>query len=58
MAANKSYMKVNELAEFLDVSDKTIYKLIKKGELSCLRIGTSIRFEKSYIENWCKNKTS
>jgi excisionase family DNA binding protein len=58
MGLNKSYMKVNELAEFLDISENTIYRLIKKGELSCLRIGTAIRFEKSYIENWCKNKTS
>jgi excisionase family DNA binding protein len=58
MKNNTKHMKVSELAEYLSISENTIYRLINNGELRCLRIGRAIRFEKSYIENWCRNRTS
>ena len=29
-------LSVSEFAELIDVSDRTVYNLIKRGELSCL----------------------
>ena len=42
--SNKLY-KASELAELLQVSVKTIYRLGKTGEIPSYKIGRSIRFE-------------
>jgi len=54
---NSFYYTVQELAGRLNVSENLLYKLIKQGKLHCTRIGSAIRFEKNYIQNWLENNT-
>ena len=45
-------MTVEELAEKLKVSDRTIRRLCASGDIPFLYIGSQIRFEQSDINNY------
>ena len=46
----KRLLTVAETASFFQVSEKTIRRLIARGELPCSRIGRSIRIDPEVIE--------
>lgn len=48
----ENLMTIDEVACFLRVSDKTIRRLITRGELPTTRIGKSYRFMRSEIVRW------
>ena len=43
-------LTVTEVAEVLRVSNMTVYRLIKGGELSALRVGKNYRIRESELE--------
>lgn len=43
-------LTVAEAAEFLRVNKKLIYRLVRSGEIECLRLGSSIRIPRHAIE--------
>lgn len=43
-------LTVRELAELLTVSTATIYAMVERGELACVRISNSIRFPRIEVE--------
>ncbi len=45
---------VKQLAEFLQVSDITIKRAIKSGELKAFKVGRDWRIEKENVMNWVK----
>jgi excisionase family DNA binding protein len=45
-------MTVEELGNYLRFTRKTIYKLLKEGNLPAVRIGNKWRFDKTAIDNW------
>jgi excisionase family DNA binding protein len=45
-------MTVEQLAEVLQVSTKTIYRLLKRGEIPALRIGHHWRFDRKDVSRW------
>jgi excisionase family DNA binding protein len=45
-------MDVEELAKYLKVTTKTIYRLIKKGDLQPMKVGHLHRFSKDQIDQW------
>jgi PTS system nitrogen regulatory IIA component len=51
----ENLMKIDEVAELLRVSDKTIRRLAIRGELPTTRIGKSYRFIRSDIVRWAKS---
>ena len=42
---------INEVAEMLSVTHKTVRNLIAKGEIKAIKIGGSIRIKESVIKN-------
>jgi excisionase family DNA binding protein len=50
-------MTLEEMANYLRVTEKTIYRMVKRGNIPAIRVGRSWRFEKSSIEEWLKKKT-
>ena len=50
-------LKVADVAEQLDVSPQTIYKLIYTGELKALRVGRLLKVQKMELESF-KNRNS
>ena len=47
-------MTVEELEKYLRFSRKTVYKLLKKGDIPAVKIGNKWRFDKEVIDKWLK----
>jgi len=45
-------MTVEEVAEFVRVSERTVYDWAKKGEIPCGKLGSIWRFKRSEIYQW------
>ncbi len=45
-------MTVDEMATFLKVNPKTVYRLLKRGEIPAYRIANQWRFDKAIINAW------
>jgi excisionase family DNA binding protein len=42
-------MTVDEVAALLRVSPKTIYNMVERGELRCVRVGRGLRFDGAVV---------
>ena len=47
-------LTARELADLLNVSKITIFKLAKAGRIPCFRIGTCVRFDPRAVANWLR----
>ena len=45
-------MTVREVAEYLKVKDRTIYRLVAAGDMPAFKVGGSWRFRKGEIDQW------
>ena len=45
-------MTVREVAEYLKVKDRTIYRLVSSGKMPGFKVGGSWRSRKSEIDQW------
>jgi len=45
-------LTVKEVADYLKVNERTIYRLATNGELPAFRVGASWRFRRNEIDNW------
>ncbi len=48
----KSVLTVHEVAEYLRLSDATIYQMARNGVIPVCRMGRSWRFKKDAIDDW------
>jgi putative molybdopterin biosynthesis protein len=44
----------DEAARFLNVSDQTVYRILRRGELRGYRVGHLIRISQTDLENYLK----
>lgn len=51
-------MTIDEVAEYLRVSERTVYDWAQKGELPGGKLGTTWRFKRDEIENWVNSRIS
>ena len=51
-------MTPKEAAKYLGLHVVTVYRLIKKGELPCFRIGGQWRFKKDLLDEWIEKGTN
>jgi PTS system nitrogen regulatory IIA component len=49
-------MTVQEVAEYLRVSERTIYDWASKNQIPCGKIGTTWRFKRAEIEQWVDSR--
>ena len=49
-------MTVRDVASFLNVDEKTIYRLVIKGELPGFKVLGSWRFQKSDLDVWIESR--
>ena len=50
-------MTVQEVAAYLRVTEKTIYRLLKRGRIPATKVGHQWRFDKSSIDGWLQRKS-
>jgi excisionase family DNA binding protein len=51
-AALAAFLTTEEVLSYLKVNPRTIYRLIKTGELPAVRIGRQWRFRRSDLDAW------
>jgi len=49
-------MTVEEIAEYLRLTKRTIYRLLKKGTIPAVKVGNKWRFDRSVIDKWLQPK--
>jgi len=45
-------LTIRQLAEYLMVSEKTVYRMLERNQLPALRVGAQWRFRKQDIDSW------
>ena len=50
-------MTVEEVADYLRVTEKTIYRLLKQGKIPSAKVGRQWRFQKSSIDEWLQQNS-
>lgn len=50
--AHTDVMTVREVADYLKVKERTIYRLVAKGGIPAFKVGGSWRFRRAEIEEW------
>lgn len=51
-------LTLKEVAEYLKLAEKTVYRLVAEGKLPDFKVGGSWRFKKCDIENWIETSKS
>ena len=51
-------LTIDEVANYLRVSDRTVYDWAQRGEIPAGKIGTVWRFKKSEVEKWVNDRLS
>ena len=49
-------MTVREVANYLKVDDKTVYRLVQKGELPGFKVAGTWRFKREDIHQWIEDQ--
>jgi excisionase family DNA binding protein len=49
-------LTVNEVADLLRVSRMTVYRLIKEGQMSALRVGRSYRLREDDVDDYLSQR--
>jgi len=49
-------LTIREVADYLRVTEKTVYRLLAKQEIPAFKVGGSWRFRKIQIDNWIAAK--
>ncbi|OQY32368.1 MAG: hypothetical protein B6241_11085 [Spirochaetaceae bacterium 4572_59] len=49
---NNQIMTLSEVAEYLKVAEKTILRMIQKGEIPCAKVASQWRFMRPMIDDW------
>lgn len=52
MNEKNEIMTLEEVAEYLRISERTVYDWAQKGEIPCGKLGTAWRFKRDVIEKW------
>lgn len=51
-------LTIDEVAQYLRVSERTIYDWANKGSIPCGKLGTTWRFKREEVEKWVDEKLS
>jgi len=57
-AADKAIMTIGEVADYLKVTERTIYRLAGAKQIPAFKVGGSWRFSKADIDGWIKDQSS
>lgn len=52
------FYSASEVARILGLARETVYRKVKTGEIPALRVGGSLRFPASQLQNWLDRKTN
>jgi excisionase family DNA binding protein len=57
-AADNAIMTIGEVADYLKVTERTIYRLAGAKQIPAFKVGGSWRFSKADIDRWIQRQTA
>ncbi len=57
-AAENAIMTIGEVADYLKVTERTIYRLAGNKQIPAFKVGGSWRFSKMDIDGWIKQQSA
>ena len=54
----QAFLTTEEVLGYLKTTPRTIYRLIRDGELPAVRIGRQWRFKRADLDQWVKRQTA
>ena len=51
-------LTVKQVAEYLQVNERTVYRMASAKKIPAFKVGASWRFKQSEIENWIKEQSN
>lgn len=54
--AKLELITIKEVADFLHIAEKTIYRLAAEGKIPAFKVGGSWRFKRKEIEDWLEKQ--
>ena len=51
------FMTVEEVANYLRVTEKTIYRLLRQGKIPATKVGNQWRFDTNSIDEWLQRNS-
>ena len=49
-------LTIKQVSDFLQVNERTIYKLAKSGDIPSFKVGGQWRFKREDIDSWIETK--
>ena len=53
---NNQTLTVKDVAMIMKTSTATVYNMVRDGQIPCVRVRSSIRFNRKIIESWLQGK--
>jgi len=53
----KDILTVREVAEYLQVTERTLYRLAQEGKIPAFKVGNSWRFRRGDLDRWIEDQT-
>jgi len=50
-------MTLQEMADYLRVTEKTIYRLLRRGKIPATKVGNQWRFDKTLVDEWLQRNS-
>ena len=57
MTSNNKIITIKELAEYLQIAEKTAYRLVLDKTIPAFKVGGSWRISQKEIENWVEQES-
>ena len=57
-SSDGSILTIKEVAEYLKVNERTVYRLAGAKKIPAFKVGGTWRFVRSDIDQWIKNQTA
>ncbi|HEB94385.1 MAG TPA: DNA-binding protein [Gammaproteobacteria bacterium] len=57
LAMESDILTIKEVAGYLKVNERTIYRLVNKGDIPAFKVGNAWRFERDKIVLWMEEQS-
>ena len=54
----KDILTGKEVAEYLQVTERTLYRLAQEGKIPAFKVGNSWRFRREDLDQWIRDQTT
>ncbi len=54
--ADDDILTIKEVAEYLKLTERTLYRLVQEGQVPGFKVGNSWRFKRADIERWIEDQ--